>query len=44
MNLGPRSTPTSENKIAVALAARAAMKEHRKGKPVAFQSQRYPRV
>lgn len=32
------------NKLAVALAAREAMREHRKGKPIAFQPARYPRA
>lgn len=30
------------NKLAVALAAREAMRNHRKGKAVAFQSWRFP--
>jgi len=32
------------NKVAVAIAAREAMREHRKGKPVAFQYPTRPRV
>ena len=31
-----------DNKLAVALAAREAMREHRKGKPIAFQPRLRP--
>lgn len=35
-------TEAGANKLAVALAAREAMREHRKGKPIAFQPRRFP--
>ena len=33
---------TQPNKLAIALQVRAAMKEHRRGKPIAFQHPPWP--
>ena len=39
---GERPGRVEPNRVAVALACRAAMREHRKGKPIAFQLRTRP--